>query len=191
MKKKLPIIIGVIVAIGIIIFSIIVDSDSPVKEKINENKYKDIVDIIDKNLSDYKMEHRVDDDLIGFSNDDYRVYYYIDDNKIKSVDISIYLNDNTLSGEETFNKINDFYKLITNNFSSLKLYINKDLLEYNNYSLNEYDKNHLIDLIDYKETYSDWRTYYTFNKTIDISYSLYTKYDNEGYSVFYINISNY
>ena len=99
-------------------------------------------------------------------------------------------------GEDTVKKIEEFYKLVVDSFDKVDLYLNDDILDNKeHYSLNKYDRKHLVDLIDFVELCSDWDTSYSYrnksytkgnkNSMTSVSYSLYSKYDNEGYSYFY------
>ncbi len=194
-NKKVVITIIVIVAI-VVLFLIIgmannYYNDNPIKKDILNKQYKDFVEVVSGPLSDYNMKQEVDENFVYFSNDKYRISYYFDDKKISSIGIDIDLNDNTLSGEETVKEIEEIYGVVTNDLSSIKKYLKDDFYLTDKLSLNKYDREHLIDLLEYKESCSSWSTYYRYeddHKYLSVSYALYERYDKEGYSSFYIDI---
>ena len=200
MKGKWFAIMGGVVAIIIVLIFIYNRDNSYYSKVTNDEKVlNEFVSTIDKTFSDYDIEHKIEDNYVVFSSSEYDVEYRFEDNKIESVKISFNLYDNTLSGEDTVKKIEEFYKLVVDSFDKVDLYLNDDILDNKeHYSLNKYDRKHLVDLIDFVELCSDWDTSYSYrnksytkgnkNSMTSVSYSLYSKYDNEGYSYFYISI---
>ncbi len=193
-KNKMIIVIVVIVIIAVVCLIVnmaFYNNDNPIKKDILNKQYKDFVEVVSGPLSDYNMKQKVDGDFVYFSNDKYRISYYFDDKKISSIGIDIDLNDNTLSGEETVKEIEEIYGVVTNDLSSIKKYLKDDFYLADKFSLNKYDREHLIDLLEYKESCSSWSTYYRYeddHKYLSVSYALYERYDKEGYSSFYIDI---
>ena len=191
-EKRIVIIVLIIVVVTILLFiANYFVTDNPINKKKVNNQYKDFVEIVSGPLSDYNMKQEVDGDFVYFSNDKYRISYYFDDKKISSIGIDIDLNDNTLSGEETVKGIEEIYGVVTNDLSSIKKYLKDDFYLTDKFSLNKYDREHLIDLLEYKESCSSWSTYYRYeddHKYLSVSYALYERYDKEGYSSFYIDI---
>ena len=193
-KNKMIIVIVVIVIIAVVCLIVnmaFYNNDNPIKKDILNKQYKDFVELVSGPLSDYNMKQKVDGDFVYFSNDKFRISYYFDDKKISSIGIDIDLNDNTLSGEETVKEIEEIYQAVTNDLSSIKKYLKDDFYLTDKFSLNKYDREHLIDLLEYKESCSSWSTYYRYeddHKYLSVSYALYERYDKEGYSSFYIDI---
>ena len=193
-KNKMIIVIVVIVIITVVCLIVnmaFYNNDNPIKKDILNKQYKDFVEVVSGPLSDYNMKQKVDGDFVYFSNDKYRISYYFNDKKISSIGIDIDLNDNTLSGEDTVKEIEEIYQVVTNDLSSIKKYLKDDFYLTDKFSLNKYDREHLIDLLEYKESCSSWSTYYRYeddHKYLSVSYALYERYDKEGYSSFYIDI---
>ena len=191
-EKRIAIIVLIIVVVTILLFiANYFVTDNPINKKKVNNQYKDFVELVSGPLSDYNMKQKVDGDFVYFSNDKFRISYYFDDKKISSIGIDIDLNDNTLSGEETVKEIEEIYQVVTNDLSSIKKYLKDDFYLTDKFSLNKYDREHLIDLLEYKESCSSWSTYYRYeddHKYLSVSYALYERYDKEGYSSFYIDI---
>lgn len=191
-EKRIAIIVLIIVVVTILLFiANYFVTDNPINKKKVNNQYKDFVEIVSGPLSDYNMEQEIDKEFVYFSNDKFRISYYFDDKKISSIGIDIDLNDNTLSGEETVKEIEEIYDVVTNDLSSIKKYLKDDFYLTDKLSLNKYDREHLIDLLEYKESCSSWSTYYRYeddHKYLSVSYALYERYDKEGYSSFYIDI---
>ena len=193
-KNKMIILILFIVIITVVCLIVnmaFYNNDNPIKKDILNKQYKDFVEVVSGPLSDYNMKQKVDGDFVYFSNDKYRISYYFNDKKISSIGIDIDLNDNTLSGEDTVKEIEEIYQVVTNDLSSIKKYLKDDFYLTDKFSLNKYDREHLIDLLEYKESCSSWSTYYRYeddHKYLSVSYALYERYDKEGYSSFYIDI---
>ena len=195
-KNQIVAIIILIINVAALLFLIakVVDyyhDDGSIKKDNLNKQYKDFVELVSGPLSDYNMKQKVEGDFVYFSNDKYRISYYFNDKKISSIGIDIDLNDNTLSGEETVKEIEEIYGVVTNDLSSIKKYLKDDFYLTDKFSLNKYDREHLIDLLEYKESCSSWSTYYRYeddHKYLSVSYALYERYDKEGYSSFYIDI---
>lgn len=194
-KKKqiipLVVFIVIVVIVGLIIKFGGSSSDNPINNKVFNKYKKDFAEVVSGPLSDYNMTYVIDDEFVIFSNDKYRISYYFDDKKLSSIGIDVDLNNNTLSGEDTVKEIEEIYSVVTNDLSSIKKYLKNDFYITDKFSLNKYDREHIIDLLEYKESCSSWSTYYRYeddHKYLSVSYALYERYDKEGYSSFYIDI---
>ncbi len=160
-----------------------------------DNRYETLVEKLKPTYSELGYKAFVKDYGVFFEdeNDNSIVYdFYEGTGKINYISIHYNLKNNVLDSDETIKSIEDLYNLVTGSFYVIKDYFEEEFLFRDDYSMRDVDRQHLRDLLDYKEEYADWDVSYRYNeeeKSIYISYGLDTRYDKEGYDNFSIYIS--
>ncbi len=186
--KKALIVVGIII---VIIVGLVFFKSKPAI--VNYSYSKEVAKILKPIYSDYDMEVEVSNDGILFKDSKYNhVAYNFYEGKIDFVDIRINLENNELDSEETIQYIEDLYRVVTDNFRIIKDYFVDDFLIREEYFINERDRQHLKDSLEFKEECYDWEARYQYSegdKYTFINYSMDALYNQEGYDHFSIFIS--